>query len=66
MSWITVCGGGNGAHALVGTLLLQDEPAHIRLYLPLDGERSRFAEAVSSHSLFEDPLRTGTLDAGKD
>ena len=25
MRWITVCGGGNGAHALVGTLLLRDE-----------------------------------------
>jgi len=53
MSWITVCGGGNGAHALIGTLLLQNETTHIRLYLPLEEERSRFAEAISSHSKFE-------------
>ena len=53
MNWITVCGGGNGAHALIGTLLLQDETTHIRLYLPLEEERSRFANAISSHSKFE-------------
>jgi len=53
MNWITVCGGGNGAHALIGTLLLQDETTHIRLYLPLEEERSRFAEVISSHSKFE-------------
>lgn len=53
MNWITVCGGGNGAHALVGTLLLQDETTHIRLYLPFEEERSRFAEAISSYSQFE-------------
>jgi len=53
MNWITVCGGGNGAHALIGTLLLQDETTHIRLYLPLEEERSRFADAISSYSKFE-------------
>ena len=53
MRWITVCGGGNGAHALVGTLLLQNETPHIRLYLPLEEERSRFAESISAHSKFE-------------
>jgi len=53
MRWITVCGGGNGAHALVGTLLLRDQTAHIRLYLPLKDEQRRFAEALSSHSSFE-------------
>jgi len=53
MSWITVCGGGNGAHALIGTLLLQNETTHIRLYLPLEEEMSRFAKVVSLHSLFE-------------
>ena len=53
MRWITVCGGGNGAHALIGTLLLQDETTHIRLYLPLEEERSRFADAISSYSKFE-------------
>ena len=53
MSWITVCGGGNGAHALIGTLLLRDQTAHIRLYLPLEDERRRFANALSSHSSFE-------------
>jgi glycerol-3-phosphate dehydrogenase len=53
MRWITVCGGGNGAHALVGTLLLRDETTHIRLYLPLEDERRRFANALSSHSSFE-------------
>jgi len=53
MRWITVCGGGNGAHALVGTLLLRDETTHIRLYLPLKDERRRFANALSSHSSFE-------------
>ena len=53
MKWITVCGGGNGAHALIGTLLLQDETTHIRLYLPLEEERSRFADAISSYSKFE-------------
>ncbi len=53
MRWITVCGGGNGAHALVGTLLLRDQMAHIRLYLPLKDERRRFANALSSHSSFE-------------
>ena len=53
MRWITVCGGGNGAHALVGTLLLRDHMAHIRLYLPLKDERRRFANALSSHSSFE-------------
>jgi len=53
MKWITVCGGGNGAHALIRTLLLRGETTHIRLFLPLVEERIRFAEAVSSHSLFE-------------
>ena len=53
MKWITVCGGGNGAHALVGTLLLRDQTTHIRLYLPLEDERRCFAEAISSHSKFE-------------
>ena len=53
MKWITVCGGGNGAHALVGTLLLRDQTTHIRLYLPLEDERKRFANALSSHSSFE-------------
>jgi len=53
MKWITVCGGGNGAHALIGTLLLRGETTHIRLFLPLVEERIRFAEAISSHSKFE-------------
>jgi len=53
MRWITVCGGGNGAHALVGTLLLRDQTTHIRLYLPLEDERRRFAKVPSSHSSFE-------------
>ncbi len=53
MRWITVCGGGNGAHALVGTLLLRDETTHIRLYLPFKEERACFAEAVSAQSLFK-------------
>jgi len=53
MKWITVCGGGNGAHALIGTLLLRGETTHIRLYLPLEDERRRFANALSSHSSFE-------------
>jgi len=53
MRWITVCGGGNGAHALIGTLLLQNETTHIRLYLPFKEERSGFADAISSHSKFE-------------
>ncbi len=45
MRWITVCGGGNGAHALVGTLLLRDQTTHIRLYLPLKDEQRRFTKA---------------------
>ena len=49
----TVCGGGNGAHALIGTLLLRDETTHIRLYLPLEDERRRFANELSSRSSFE-------------
>lgn len=53
MSWITVCGGGNGAHALVGTVLLRDPTTHIRLYLPLEDEQRRFTKALSSHSSFE-------------
>lgn len=53
MRWITVCGGGNGAHALVGILLRRDETTHIRLYLPLEEERRRFVKALSSQSLFE-------------
>lgn len=53
MSWITVCGGGNGAHALVGTVLLRDQTTHIRLYLPLEDEQRRFTKALSSHSSFE-------------
>jgi hypothetical protein len=53
MRWITVCGGGNGAHALVGTLLLRDKTTHIRLYLPFKEERAYFAEAVSAQSLFK-------------
>ena len=53
MRWITVCGGGNGAHALVGTLLLRDQTTHIRLYLPLEDEQRRFTKALSSHSAFE-------------
>ena len=53
MSWITVCGGGNGAHALVGTLLLRDRTTHIRLYLPLEDEQRRFTEALASHSSFQ-------------
>ena len=53
MSWITVCGGGNGAHALVGTVLLKDPTTHIRLYLPLEDEQRRFTKALSSHSSFE-------------
>jgi len=53
MSWITVCGGGNGAHALIGTLLLRDNTIQIRLYLPIEEERSRFAEAISCQPSFE-------------
>jgi len=53
MRWITVCGGGNGAHALIGTLLLRDRTTHIRLYLPLEDEQRRFTKALSSHSSFE-------------
>ena len=53
MSWITVCGGGNGAHALIGTLLLRDNRIQIRLYLPIEEERSRFAEAISCQPSFE-------------
>jgi len=53
MRWITVCGGGNGAHALVGTVLLRDQTTHIRLYLPLEDEQRRFANALSSDSSFE-------------
>ena len=53
MRWITVCGGGNGAHALVGTVLLRDPTTHIRLYLPLEDEQRRFRKALSSHSSFE-------------
>ncbi|HAF71087.1 MAG: Putative opine dehydrogenase [Acetothermia bacterium 64_32] len=43
---ITVCGGGNGAHALIGTLLARETVERVRLYLPLDEERARFAAAV--------------------
>jgi len=43
---ITVCGGGNGAHALIGTLLPHTAVERLRLYLPLDEERARFAAAV--------------------
>lgn len=43
---ITVCGGGNGAHALIGTLLERGTVERVRLYLPLDDERARFAAAV--------------------
>jgi len=53
MSWITVCGGGNGAHALMGTVLLRDSTMHIRLYLPLEDEQKAFMKALSSHSSFE-------------
>jgi len=51
--WITVCGGGNGAHALVGTLLLQDRTMGIRLYLPIEDEQRNFTKMLSSHSSFE-------------
>jgi len=53
MSWITVCGGGNGAHALIGTLLLRDKGIQIRLYLPIEEERSQFVEAISRQPSFE-------------
>ena len=53
MSWITVCGGGNGAHALIGTLLLRDKRIQIRLYLPIEEEQSRFVEAISCQPSFE-------------
>jgi len=53
MSWITVCGGGNGAHALIGTLLLRDKGIQIRLYLPIEEERSQFVEAISCQPSFE-------------
>ena len=53
MRWITVCGGGNGAHALVGTILVRDQTTHVRLYLPLEDEQRRFTKVLSSHSSFE-------------
>lgn len=51
--WITVCGGGNGAHALIGTSLLGDERLNVRVYLPLEDERAPFEEALSSRSTFD-------------
>jgi len=36
MNWVTVCGGGNGAHALIGTILLHDQQNHVRLYLSIE------------------------------
>ena len=55
MSWITVCGGGNGAHALIGTLLLRDKRIQIRLYLPIEGNgvNSRRQLAVNHRLNYE-------------
>ena len=52
MNWVTVCGGGNGAHALIGTILLSDQENNVRLYLPIEDERKRFEDAVHAHSEF--------------
>ncbi len=52
MNWVTVCGGGNGAHALIGTILLHDQQSHVRLYLPIENERKRFEDAIDTHSQF--------------
>lgn len=51
--WITVCGGGHGAHAVIGILLLRNPAIHICLYLPLDQEREHFTEVFSNYSSFE-------------
>ena len=53
MNWITVCGGGNGAHALVGTILLRAPKNHIRLYLPLEDEKKRFTRMLASRPSFQ-------------
>ena len=52
---ITVCGGGNGAHALIGALLLQGTVQRLRLYLPLDEERACFAAAVGQEFRIRTP-----------
>ena len=41
---VTICGGGNGAHALLAALL-QKGLAQVSLYLPLDEELDRFQDA---------------------
>ncbi len=50
---ITVCGGGNAAHALVGISLLQKTTRQVRVYLPLASELNQFLDALSSGFAFE-------------
>ena len=66
MRWITVCGGGNGAHALVGNLLLREPTTYVRLYLPLKDEQNRFIKALSSHSSFEMRIAGKVLSVASD
>jgi len=49
---LTICGGGNGAHALLGLYLLGNDSRQIRLYLPIEAERKEFLAALSSRSQF--------------
>jgi len=48
-----VCGGGNGAHALIGTFLMTNDRWKVRAYLPLKDERRRFKDAITSRSTFD-------------
>lgn len=53
MNWkrITICGGGNGAHALIA-LLLNNSDSRLSLYLPLDKEFQQFRLAKERKTPF--------------